>query len=284
VKKLLFCVCLLAVVLFGGDKLLASDKVKAVAHVSTQSVTQAESSFKSNKSATATQNFASDMQAAINNYPALDASAALIDLDTGQTYNAGKTGTLFKAASTAKVLAAVDYMHEVEQGNATLDEEIDGTSAQQLIEKMLEVSDNDAWADINDFLGAQQQKYAQSIGLASFTGGDYNTITASDQAKLLAQLAEGKLINSAERTTLYTYMENADGTNLITAAAPSGATVYHKYGELWGYLNDTAIINFNVHHFALVIFTNNEDGTADDYNDQVALIQSVSAAVFADYD
>jgi beta-lactamase class A len=224
-----------------------------------------------------------EMNQVINADPdSLTTAATLIDLDTGQQYDAGATGTLFKAASTAKVLAAVDYLHEVEEGQATLTQDIDGTSAEQLINQMIEVSDDQAWTDINDFLGDQQQTYATSIGLSSFTGGEYNTMTAADEAKLLAELYEGKLINATDRSLLYSYMANTTSTNLIQAALPSDATVYHKYGQLWGYLNDAAIVSYQGHHFALVIFTNNTDGTTDEYTDQVTLMHSITDVVFKD--
>ncbi|HVV25747.1 MAG TPA: serine hydrolase [Candidatus Saccharimonadales bacterium] len=223
-----------------------------------------------------------DMNSAIAGYPDLDTAATLIDLDTGRQYTAGQTTTLFKAASTAKVLTAIDYLHQTETGQATLSQSIDGTSAEQLIKQMIEVSDDQAWADLNNYLGDQQQTYADSIGLSSFTGGEYYTMTAADEAKLLALLYQGKLINAADRNLLYTYMANTTNTNLIQAALPSDATVYHKYGQLWGYLNDAAIVDYQGHHFALVIFTNNPAGTSDDYNDQVALIHAVTAAVFKD--
>ena len=145
---------------------------------------------------------------------------------------------------------------------------------------MIEVSDDQAWADLNDYLGDQQQDYATSIGLTSFTGGEYNTMTAADMAKLLAELYQGKLINTADRNLLYNYMANTTSTNLIQAALPSDATVYHKYGQLWGYLNDAAIVSYHGHDFALVIFTNNTDGTSDEYADQVTLIHAIIQAAF----
>ena len=37
---------------------------------------------------------------------------------------------------------------------------------------MIEVSDDNAWADLNNFLGDQQQIYGTNIGLSSFTGGE----------------------------------------------------------------------------------------------------------------
>jgi beta-lactamase class A len=222
-----------------------------------------------------------DLNAAGNN-TGLSWAATVIDLNTGKEYDAGATTTIFKAASTAKVLTAVDYLHEVEQGNASLNQSISGVTATQLMKQMIEVSDNTAWADLNNFLGAQEQTYATGIGMSNFTGGDYFTMTASDEAKLLAQLAEGKLINTSDRAILYNFMANTDSSNLIPAALPSGTTIYHKYGELWGNLHDAAIVQYQGHDFVLVIYTNNGDGTMDDYNGQVQLIHDLAATAYKD--
>ncbi|MDB5168772.1 MAG: serine hydrolase [Candidatus Saccharibacteria bacterium] len=230
--------------------------------------------------------FKPTVQADINQAIATDGdvevAVSLVDLDTGKQYDAGETGVVFQAASTAKLIAVIDYLHEVELGNVTLDQTIDGTSARQLIKQMLEVSDNTAWVDINNVLGSKQQAYAQSIGLTSFTGGEYNTITAADEAKLLSLLYQGKLINTEHKELMYSYMNAADGTNLIKSALPSDATVYHKYGMLGGNLHDTAIVNYQGHNFALVIFTKNPNDELNDYSQRVALIYSITQAIVAD--
>lgn len=224
-----------------------------------------------------------DMNQAINNDPSLEAAASLIDLDNGKEYDAGLSSTVFQAASTAKVLAAVDYLHEVEQGDATLAQNMGGVSAQQELKQMIEVSDNTAWLNINEFLGSQQESYAHSIGLSSYTGDDgYNTLTSAEEASLLEQLYQGKLINSTHRALLYSYMSNTNSTNLIQAALPDSATVYHKYGQLGGELHDAAIVTSQGHHFVLVIYTKNPDNTADDYDGQVALIHAITTATFND--
>src|ERR1700722_11998757 len=60
--------------------------------------------------------FSSDMNGVIKADPdGLSVAATLIDLDSNQQYDAGATTKIFKAASTAKVLAAVDYLHQVEE-------------------------------------------------------------------------------------------------------------------------------------------------------------------------
>lgn len=219
----------------------------------------------------------------ISNDPdGLSAAVSIIDLNSNQEIDSGATTTLFKAASTAKVLAAVDYLRDVQNGQASLDQQIDGTSAEQLIQQMIEVSDDNAWTDINNYLGDQQQSYANQIGLSSFTGGEYNTMYASDMAKLLAMLYQGKLLDNYYKNILLNFMANTTSTNLIQAVLPPNATVYHKYGQVWGYLNDAAIVDYQKHQYVLVIFTNSQDGTTDEYSDQVNLIQQISQQVFQD--
>jgi beta-lactamase class A len=224
-----------------------------------------------------------DMNQAItaNSGAGVEVAATLIDLDNNKEYDAGETGVVFRAASTTKVLAAIDYLHEVELGQATLTQTIDGVSAQQAIKQMIEVSDNDAWAGINDFLGTDQQAYAASLGLSSYDF-DTNTITASDEAKLLAQLYQGKLLTTAHQALLYSYLANTDSTDLIPAALPANATVYNKYGELDGNLHDAAIVSYGGHHFVLVIYTKNDDDSVDDYDSRVTLIHAITTAAFTD--
>ena len=275
----------IALAAFSVDKLLLHTKAKTKivsSPVSAQSNTHVAALAPKAAASPAAPNYVADMNNVIAGYPQFSAAATLVDLDNGQEYDAGATGTIFDAASTAKVLAAVDYLHQVEVGQATLDQIIDGASAEQLIQQMIEISDNIAWLDIDYFLGNQQQDYAHSIGMTSFTGGDSNTMTVADEAKLLVQLYQGKLINQSDRSLLYGYMQNSDGDSLITDALPANALVYHKYGQLYGYLNDMAIVNYQNHNFVLVIYSNNPDGTMDDYSNQVALIHAITGAAFKD--
>jgi beta-lactamase class A len=279
----LIVLVLLAVGLIAGGDSYASragDQVLKATGI-TDGHTTTSDDTKAVAASSALPNLVSDMNTAIATDPNVSSAATLIDLDTGQEYDAGQTTVPFTAASTTKILTAVQYLHEVEEGEASLDQDIDGESAQTLIQNMIEVSDNTAWEDLQDFLGAEQP-YAASIGLTSFSGIYDNLITASDQAKLLAQLYQGKLINTSDRALLYSYMADTDSTNLISAALPADATVYHKYGQVDGVLNDAALVTYQGHHFALVIFTNNSDGTSDEYDSQVTLIHTITTAALKD--
>ena len=217
------------------------------------------------------------LQAAVDSDQKIHASVTLVDLDTGITYQAGLTQS-FTAASTTKVLTAVAYLHEVELGKATLDQTLDnGMTAQQAMQQMIEVSDNDAWAALDDALGSYRTTYAQALGMKSFDASD-NSITTADEAKLLTKLAQGSLLTNAHQELLYNLMANTDSTNLISAILPTGSTVYHKYGELGSELHDAAIVTMGSHHFILVIFTNSQTGDSSLYDQQVSVIHAIIQA------
>lgn len=231
------------------------------------------------KVATAQAAFTTSVTAAINNYSAsnLDVGVSMIDLDTGAKTNVGESAA-FTAASTTKVLAATAFLHQVEQGTHSLNETINGQPAQTLLQKMINRSDNNAWHDIIEAVGEDTlQTYAQSIGLSSYQSST-NVITASDEATLLQQLYNHKLINASHTTLLLSYMQNTSNEDLIPGSLPTSATVYHKYGYLSGELHDAAIIVYNGHRVALTIYTKSSDDTLNDYSSRTTLFHSITSA------
>lgn len=219
--------------------------------------------------------FISAVQSAISNYASADIGVSMIDLDTGAQTDVGETAA-YTAASTTKVLTAALYMHRVEQGSTTLDTVIDGSPAETLLQKMINLSDNDAWTDLNDYLGKPQlQAYAANLGLTSYDPYE-NTITPHDEAQLLAKLYNGELITQAHAKLLYSFMQHTSNEDLIPAALPSDATVYHKYGYLGGELHDAAIITYKGHHVALTIYTKGMD--LSDYDARTAVFHTITDA------
>ena len=231
------------------------------------------------KVATAQAALASRVTSAIANYSAanVEVGVSLIDLDTGAQTNVGETAA-FTAASTTKVLAAAAYLHQVEQGTHSLDETIDGQSAQTLLQNMINVSDNEAWHSIMEAVGEDNlQTYAQSIGLSSYQR-DTNVITASDEAILLQKLYNHKLITTQHTNLLLSFMQNTSNEDLIPSGLPTGATVYHKYGYLGGELHDAGIIIYNGHRIALTIYTKSSDDSLSDYSSRTALFHQITSA------
>lgn len=218
------------------------------------------------------------LAAIIAQHPSTEVSVVVTDTATGTSVKAGEA-VAFQAASIAKVISASAYMHEVEQGSASLDTAIQGSSAQNLLQRMLTNSDNEAWAAINAYLGKDTvQSYAASIGLSSYDVYE-NTITASDQAALLTKLAQGDLLNQSHTQLLYSFMQHTNNDELIPGAAPSGATVYHKYGYIDSNLHDSAIITYGDKTYVVVILTKGSTGDLSDYAARVSLFHQLTTAV-----
>lgn len=256
---------------------------KTSAHTRTQASNKEETATTSSAAdkaqvAVAKATFISSVQSTISNYTAADIGVSMIDLDTDAQTDVGETAA-YTAASTTKVLTAILYLHRVEQGSATLDTVINGSSAQTLLQKMINLSDNDAWADLNDYLGKPQlQAYAANLGLTSYDPYE-NTITPHDEAQLLAKLYDGGLITQTHAKLLYSYMQHTSNEDLISAALPSAATIYHKYGYLGGELHDAAIITYKGHHIALTIYTKGTD--LSDYDARTAIFHTITSAATA---
>lgn len=182
------------------------------------------------------------------------------DLSTGTVYDYGNKEGM-TAASVTKVLTATDYLKQVELGSRSLSTVMsNGQTAQQNIEQMIVVSDNDAWHILNENLTyTQMQSYAHSIGLTSYDYTD-NTISASHTTLLLGDLYGRKLINESNTQLLLSYMERANYRDLIIPAVPPHDTVYHKAGEYLANLNDAAIITNATDTIVLSIFTKSTAG------------------------
>jgi beta-lactamase class A len=202
------------------------------------------------------------IQSVINANTDLDISVSLTDLQTGKTYSYGDTAS-YDAASLIKLVTAAAYLHEVEQGDASLGDSIGGTTAQDELQLMIVDSDNDAWANMENAIGLdQQQAYAESIGLTSYQVTD-NIISSSDVALLLTKLASGKLLDDNDSQLLLGYMQQANYRDYIVAAIPSGVSVYHKVGILDDRLHDAAIIKKGSRSYVLVIMSKADSGTYD---------------------
>jgi beta-lactamase class A len=274
IPKLLMAVIIIAVLMFGlraawHAKQQHDERVRAVAAAKAK----AEAEAAAQKRLDTLQGTLNDMIAASD----ISTSVSVIDLDYNRSTQAG-LNVIFRAASTNKVLSVAAYMHEVEAGRATLDTLVSGVRARSLIERMLRNSDNTAWAAINAYLGEDTLTgYATSIGITSY-GAANNTITSNDMALLFQKLYQRKLMNATHTELILSFMQHTNNEDLIPAALPDGATVYHKFGLYEGELHDAAIVSYRGHSFALVIFTNNERTTLGNYTSRMQLIHELTTA------
>lgn len=223
-----------------------------------------------------------NVNATINANPDIDVAVSVIDLGSGQTEQYGITDP-FEAASTAKLITAADYLHHVEQGEASLNDRFNGHSAQYELQQMIVVSDDNAWQAFNDDLGHPDlQSYAASIGLTDYDPDD-NTLTAGDIALLLQKLYKGQLLDKTHTNLLLDYMARANYTGYIEAEVPGSVKFYHKAGLLQDRVHDAAIIDNGKRAIVLVIFTKNEDDENDTSPVQTQIIQDIAQAVLQAY-
>ncbi|WP_104117216.1 serine hydrolase [Arthrobacter sp. B1805] len=200
---------------------------------------------------------------------------ALADVSGDATRTFGDE-TPFFAASTAKIISAAAFYHLVENGEASLDQDLGDYDAAFQIEAMVNNSSNDSWALIMDAVGHPQlTEYAASLGI------DYdpedNLLTAADMATVLKQLYAGDLLNQEDTAQLLGYMQETNNEDLIPAGSRPGITVHHKYGQVDGELHDAALLTYHGSTFALVIYTENTEGNAG--AEQVQLIHDLTRVI-----
>ncbi|MDQ0802295.1 serine hydrolase [Arthrobacter sp. SLBN-112] len=200
---------------------------------------------------------------------------ALADVSGGAERTFGDADA-FTAASTAKILTAAAYYHLVEKGEATLDEPMGDYDAAFQLKAMVNDSNNDSWQLLMDAVGYPQLiAYADSIGVTY--DPEKNLLTAADMALILKKLYAGELLNAGNTAQLLSYMQDTNNEDLIPAGSRAGIDVHHKYGELSGELHDAALLSYGGSTFALVIYTENPEGVADDA--QVEVIRDLTRAV-----
>ena len=204
--------------------------------------------------------------------PGVDFSVSIVDSDN-QVHTEG-VSTSFDGASTAKLLTAVDYLHHVEQHQASLGQSIDGQSARQLLQAMIVNSDDTAWLTLNDYLTHPDlANYAAQIGFQAYDPTD-NTMTSSDIALLMHKLYVGNILNTTDRSLLLSYLGRANYRDFIVAAVPTSDHVYHKIGIDGDSVHDAAIITSGKQAMTIVIFTDGH-GTYN-WDQRAAAMQAIT--------
>ncbi|MHA7273916.1 serine hydrolase [Arthrobacter sp. CAL618] len=181
----------------------------------------------------------------------------------------------FFAASTAKIITAAAFYHSVEDGEASLDENLGKEDAGFQIQDMVNNSDNNAWLLLMQSVGYPElTDYAESLGVAY--DPEENLLTTADMARVLTMLHEGELLNRENTAQLLGYMQETNNEELIPAGASPEVTVHHKYGLIGSDLHDAALLTHGDSTVALVIYTKNTgDGSEAD---QIQLIRSLTRA------
>jgi beta-lactamase class A len=210
------------------------------------------------------------VQSLMNRYNFLQTGMFFLDLDTGN-YLDIKGDRVFPAASTIKLPILVAFCQDLDAGKVSLNEtlvmrrdlitggsgEIQdrpvGTkfSARETITKMITISDNTATNMIIDRLGgiAKLNQRFRSWGLKDTVIrnmlGDFkgtNTTSSKDMVRLLALLANEKLVSPSSRKLALDLLHRTVTRSLLPAGLGPGADIAHKTGDIGFLIGDAGLI------------------------------------------
>ena len=194
-----------------------------------------------------------EIQRIIGEHPDHRIGVAVMDTRDGQLQSYGDVAP-YTAASTAKVLTAAAYYHLVETGEKSLDAPLGSFDVAFQLKAMINTSSDDSWLLLMQDIGYPKlTAYAATLGITY--DPEQNLLAPTDMARLLAQLATGKLLNADHTAELLGYMQHTNDEELIPAALAPGITVHHKYGVVQGYVHDAAILSAGDRSYAVVIYT-----------------------------
>ena len=194
-----------------------------------------------------------EIQRIIAEHPKHRIGVAVMDTRDGQLQSYGDVAP-YTAASTAKVLTAAAYYHLVETGEKSLDTPLGSFNAAFQLKAMINTSSDDSWLLLMQDIGYPNlTAYAATLGITY--DPEQNLLAPSDMARLLQQLATGKLLNADHSAELLGYMQHTNDEDLIPAAVDPSITVHHKYGVVQGYVHDAALLSAGDRSYAVVIYT-----------------------------
>jgi beta-lactamase class A len=187
-----------------------------------------------------------------------DVGIAALDLNTGETVSI-KGDTPFPMASTVKVAIAALYLAQVDAGQHSLDDTIQGEPVRSVMRKMLVYSDNRAadmmfravggpravqnWLRDNGVNGVHVDRtISQLLSDKRDLWDRRDSSTPLAMVTLLKRIYTADLIKPASRNYLMDLMAQCQtGRNRMRALLP-GVPVEHKTGTLNGLADDVGFI------------------------------------------
>jgi beta-lactamase class A len=201
-----------------------------------------------------------------------DVGIAALDLNTGESVSI-KGDTPFPMASTVKVAIAALYLSQVDHGQKTLDDTINGQPVRKIMARMLIYSDNHAadtlfkdvggphavhsWLVSNGIHGVHVDRtIAQLIASKRDLWDSRDSSTPKAMVDLLKRIYQGGLISPKSRNYLLGLMAKCEtGKNRMKWLLPAGTPVEHKTGTLDGLSDDVGFISMpDGHRIAVAIF------------------------------
>jgi len=201
-----------------------------------------------------------------------DVGIAALDLNTGDSISI-KGNTPFPMASTVKVAVAALYLSQVDHGQRSLDDTINGQPVRSLMARMLIHSDNVAtdillkdlggphalhsWLQDNGVTGLHVDRtIAELLSAKRDLWDRRDSSTPTAMVDLLKRIYKAELIRPESRNYLLDLMARCEtGKNRMKALLP-GIPVEHKTGTLTGLADDVGFITMpDGHRIAVAIFT-----------------------------
>lgn len=212
----------------------------------------------------------SQVKALMARYNFLQTGMFFLDLETGNYLDIGGD-RVFPAASTIKLPILVAFFQDLDEGKVSLDEtlvmrrdlitggsgemqdEAVGSkfSARETVTKMITISDNTATNMIIARLGgiARLNQRFRSWGLKDTVIrkllGDFqgtNTTSSKDMARVLALVANQKLLSPSSREQVLDILRHTVTRTLLPAGLGSGADIAHKTGDIGFLIGDAGLI------------------------------------------
>ncbi len=203
-------------------------------------------------------------------YNFLKTGMFFVDLDNGN-YLDINGDRAFPAASTIKLPILIAFFQDLDAGKVSLNETLVmrrglitggsgemqdrpvGTkfSARETVTKMITISDNTATNMIIDRLGgiAKLNQRFRSWGLQDTVMrnllGDFkgtNTTSSKDMVRLMALVANNKLLSSSSQKQALEILRNTRTRTLLPAGLGPGAGIAHKTGDIGFLIGDAGLI------------------------------------------
>lgn len=165
----------------------------------------------------------------------------VIDLDNNQSFGFNEKEQI-EGASLFKMPLMIAVFTEIDKGNLSLDDTLQGTTYENLLSRMGKHSDNNAFLAVLKKIGSKKvNETIKNIGMKD-TSFSESVTTPFDMALLFQKLVKGELISETSRDKLLSYITNTDYEEYIAAGVPEDVVVSHKYGREVGVLNDVGVV------------------------------------------
>lgn len=165
------------------------------------------------------------------------------DLKTGAMADNGG-GTSITSASLYKLFVANQIYRQVDAGTLSLKKVLArGKTVEQCLEPMIVVSDNACGAQLGDLLGwGKQDTDLHNQGFNGTSLDDLPHTSSNDVSLLFARLYAGKLLSEKSSAAFLGLLKDQEIVNRLPQGLPSGTTIAHKTGDLYGYMHDAGIV------------------------------------------